>query len=121
MADPKIMEKGRELARLIAESREYLLYIEMRSRLEKDKEGVALLGEFRQKQIALEFAESMGGDAEAARQELHNTYEGMHEHPLLGAYLDAEARLSRMILDVQGCVQELLELGMLPGSAAGMN
>ncbi|MEG1537058.1 MAG: YlbF family regulator [Clostridiales bacterium] len=104
-----IRQQATVLADLLAESGEYLQYIEAKKRLSADREQLYVLNELRQQQFNLRFASMLGEDTDDESADLETAYSAITKDPLVCDFLYAEGRFLRLVSDVQEVFSAKLE------------
>lgn len=89
------------LADLLAKSAEYQQYIVAKDRLQDDKQQSYILSQLRQQQMNLSLAQLLGENLEEAADDFDNLYVTFCSEPVISDFLYAEARLGRLIAEVQ--------------------
>ena len=108
-----IYSQAFELARLLQQSDEYLLYSGAKESLQTDNKSAYMLSQFRHRQLRLHLARFSGEDVEEDMGELEEFYASMCGNPLINAFVDAEGKFTRLLADVQKIVGNALN--MWPG------
>lgn len=97
-----IYNKAQDLAREIAESKEYKEYVKAKEMVEKDKNNLLLLENFRRMQWEIQMAQLLGQEVDEEQlQQLEQIYLMLAANPVINEYLMAEYRFSRVLGDVQ--------------------
>lgn len=106
-----VYDQAHALVGAIRQSDAYRRYHSLKSEIDGDSEARQRLQEFREQQIAAQAAQFMGRglqDSEQARmQDLHAM---ISQAPRLKAFVQAEAELLQMMVDVQKIVGESVQL-----------
>ncbi|MCL2677937.1 MAG: YlbF family regulator [Clostridiales bacterium] len=105
-----IYNQAFELARLLQQSNEYLLYSSARESLQTDNKSAWLLSQFRHQQLRLQMARFSGEDVDGEMGELEEFYAAMCDNPLINNFIDAEGKFTRLLADVQKIVGNALDL-----------
>ncbi|MEG0874640.1 MAG: YlbF family regulator [Clostridiales bacterium] len=105
-----IYDKTEDLALSIKESCEYGDFLKCKGAIAKNPQAVAMLKEFRQYQIALEFAKISGEGVDEVNAALEAISLEMGNDVEIGEYLTAEYNLSRLIQKIQSILTGELEL-----------
>lgn len=95
-------DKAHELAKLLSQSEEYIVFRKAKTSLEQDQENVRTLQDFRRKQLEIQMAQISGEEIdEEYIKQTEKLYELLSMNPRINEYLNAEYRLSRMMSDIQ--------------------
>ena len=105
-----IKKQAFRLAELLAQSPEYMQYIDARDRLAADDEQSSILADLRQQQLFMRMADIMGEDADDERDDFNSLYATLSGNPVISDYLFAEGRLFHLIADVEEVFSDTLEL-----------
>lgn len=109
-----IYDKSEDLALSIKESREYTDFLRSKAKIAKNAQSIALLKEYRQYQIALEFAKLSGEGIEDVTDALEGAFVELGENKEISEYLDAEYKLTCLIQRIQSILTDDLELMIEP-------
>jgi len=102
-----IYDKALELAKLLADTKEYKDFIAAKENLTKNQICCEILDNFRQAQFEIQVAELSGHEVdEAAREQLERLYDIISTNPTITEYLEAEYRFSRLMSDIQKIIAE---------------
>ena len=99
-----------ELARLLLESDEYLVYSSAKESLQTDNKSAYMLSQFRHQQLRLHIAQFSGEDVEDDMEELEEFYTSICDNPLINDFIDAEGKFTRLLADVQKILGKALNL-----------
>jgi cell fate (sporulation/competence/biofilm development) regulator YlbF (YheA/YmcA/DUF963 family) len=112
-----IYDKARELARLLAESEEYVRYKRAKEAAMADNAVAALIKQYHQLQLQAQAAMMANTKDEAAMESLRRVGEFLQFNPAAAEFLMAEYALSRMLGDIYKILGESIEvdLSMLEG------
>ncbi|MCL2817540.1 MAG: YlbF family regulator [Clostridiales bacterium] len=108
-----IYDQAFELARLLQQSDEYLLYSSAKESLQSNNKSAYMLSQFRHRQLRLHVAQFSGEDVEEDMGELEESFDSMCNDPVISAFVDAEGKFTRLLADVQKIVGNALN--MWPG------
>ena len=98
----------RDLAGLIRDSEEYTQYLAAREKVLQDEGSVQVLQDLRQRQMRLQLMGMMGEETADSEQELDDIYMALSLNPILGEYLTAEYRLSKILRRIRKIFGETL-------------
>ncbi|HIZ76673.1 MAG TPA: YlbF family regulator [Firmicutes bacterium] len=105
-----IYDKTEDLAASIKASGEYEDFLRCKKKISSDPRAVAMLREYRQYQIALEFAKMSGEGVDELNSALEDFCIRMEEDTSVGEYLTAEYNLTRMMQNIQSILTDDLDL-----------
>lgn len=105
-----IYDKTEDLALSIKESFEYEDFLRRKEAVAKDPRCLDLLKEYRQYQIALEFAKISGEGVDEVNQALEAISLEMGTNEDISAYLTAEYNLTRLMQKIQAILTDGLDL-----------
>lgn len=105
-----IYDKTEDLALCIKESHEYADFLRCKSVVAKDPYCVDLLKEYRQYQIALEFAKLSGEGLDEVNEAIEAISLEMGNNKDVSDYLTAEYNLTRLMQKIQNILTEDLDL-----------
>jgi len=102
-----VYDKAYELARLLANTKEYKEFISAKENLKKNKMYREMLEHYRQSQLEVQVAELAGHEIdEDTREQLDKLYDLISVNPAITEYLEAEYRFSRLMSDIQKIIAE---------------
>lgn len=104
------MEKARALARAIGESSAFRAFEEAQEALQEDGALVERLQAFQQRQQELRFAQPWGGADSAQMAALEDGWSALSAVPTLQEYLRAQEKLTALLGEVVGVLDEQLGL-----------
>jgi len=99
----EILLETYRLADQIIESEEVSLYLQLKKQLRENAQVQALIREFQKKKERFEECQRFGHyhpDYHAAKEEAEAFQRRMRKHPLIAAYLEAEAALDQLLHQV---------------------
>lgn len=105
-----IYDKTEDLAMSIRESYEYEFFLRCKAVVAKNPRCVDLLKEYRQYQIALEFAKISGEGVDEVNEALEAISLEMGHNKEVSEYLTAEYNLTRLMQKIQSILTEGLDL-----------
>lgn len=105
-----IYDKTEDLAMSIRESYEYEVFLRCKAVVAKNPRCVDLLKEYRQYQIALEFAKISGEGIDEVNEALEAISLEMGHNKEVSEYLTAEYNLTRLMQKIQSILTEGLDL-----------
>ena len=105
-----IYDKTADLAASIKASGEYADFLRCKKKISEDPRAVAMLREYRQYQVALEFAKMAGEGVDELNRALEDFCIRMEEEDSVGEYLTAEYNLTRLMQNVQNILTDGLDL-----------
>jgi len=86
-----------DLIGMLKTSDEYTQYMAARTKMLQDEGSAKVLRDLRQRQMRLQFMGMMGEDTDEGERELEDIYMALSLNPVIGEFLTAEYRLSKMI------------------------
>lgn len=102
-------DRAHELARALARSTEYNDFRLNRAKLESNPTNLDMLRDFRRRQLALEMALMSGKEPElSTKQAFGESCRIIGLNPTITAYLAAEARVARLLQDIQKILLDAL-------------
>jgi cell fate (sporulation/competence/biofilm development) regulator YlbF (YheA/YmcA/DUF963 family) len=105
-----IKKQAFRLAELLAQSPEYMQFVDARDRLAADDEQSSILADLRQQQLFIRMADIMGEEPPEEREDFNSLYATLSGNPVISDYLFAEGRLFHLIADVEEVFSDTLEL-----------
>ncbi|HBT20133.1 MAG TPA: hypothetical protein DEA47_02005 [Peptococcaceae bacterium] len=102
-----IYDKALELAKLLADTKEYKDFTAAKENLSKNQICREILDNFRQVQLEVQVAELTGHEVdEEVKEQLERLYDIISTNPTITEYLEAEYRFSRLMSDIQKIIAE---------------
>lgn len=105
-----IFDKTADLAASIKASEEYADFLRCKKKLSADPQAVDLLREYRQYQVAMEFARFAEDNADEIDSAMGDFYTRIENKDSVGEYLTAEYNLARLIQRIQSILMDGLDL-----------
>ncbi len=97
-----VYDRAHELARALGRSGEYNDFRLARAKLAGSTSSMDMLRDFRRRQLELEMAVLSGKEPDQElKQALEESYRIINLNPAITAYLEAEARVARLLADIQ--------------------
>jgi len=107
-----VYDGAQTLAKLLAESEEYMQYKAARERAFENETTRGLLMDYHRQQLAAQAAAMAGTKDEESLQRLQKLGEILQMNPDASAYLMAEYRLSRMLGDVYKILGQAVDIDL---------
>jgi|LSQX01.2.fsa_nt_gb cell fate (sporulation/competence/biofilm development) regulator YlbF (YheA/YmcA/DUF963 family) len=102
-----IYDKAYELARSLAESKEYQAFLTAKKNVQEDEAAFRMLADFRRHQVELQARQMMGETiSEDKLGRLHQLVELMQHKQNVQAFLETEERLGRVMADIHRILGE---------------
>ncbi|MDI3533848.1 MAG: hypothetical protein PWQ82_213 [Thermosediminibacterales bacterium] len=111
-----VHDKAHELARALADSKEYKEYKKAHEKIKQDPKALEMLEDFRKKQLEVQAAQLAGQPVEEKSKQLENLFQVINYNQLIREFLTAEARFLTLIADVQKIIGKAVEIDITPQS-----
>lgn len=108
-----VYDKANELARALAESKEYKAYKTAKEKIELDAGTKKMVQDFKRKQFELQTAQITGQKLDEQKMnQIQSLYQVIIMNPDIAEYLQAEFALNQMLNDVYGILGKTVEIDM---------
>lgn len=106
----EVYDEAHALARAITNSELYRSYVAARNKVLSDPNKREMLVSFRRREAEVEASRLAGQEVPKEKEEeLRRLYEIMRLNPTVAEFLEAEARLARMVADIQKILADALK------------
>lgn len=104
--------EAQNLALLLRKSPEYQNYIAAKEKLKNHGQIVALLSDFRQRQLHMQLARMLGEDVTDEEEQIDDLYVNLSMNPAVNEFLNAEYSLIRLLDTVRDIFGKELDFGV---------
>ena len=107
-----LRSEAQNLAALLKSSPEYQNYLAAKEKLKNQGQVVALLSDFRQRQLHLHLAKLLGQDVTDEETQMNDAYVSLSMNPEINEFLNAEYSLIRLLDTMREILGQELDLGL---------
>ncbi|MDN5346793.1 MAG: hypothetical protein PWP65_357 [Clostridia bacterium] len=98
----EVYDRAHELARALARCREYRDLSRLRARIKENPEALRMLKDYRERMLEAEMKQLQGEALEPEKQRALEDIERLVRlNPTLSEFLEAQARVARLLADIQ--------------------
>jgi len=102
-----VYDKARELVDALQQEEVYTEFIQYQREVYQDPQHKEMLLSLRNKEFAVNRQQLLGKEVgEDEKEELRRLYEVARHNPVVGGYMDAEYKFSRMMMDIQKIIND---------------